>query len=563
LKRQGASSGESLKDLVSSHAISISVILIIVITAGVFSSAVGNGFFNMDDPIFVTRNPLIRDLSWKGILNMFVPGKAGSYVVPLVYLSFAVEYHFFGDESAFIYHLDNVIFHIINSLLVFWFVLILSRKIPVALIVGLLFAVHPLHCESVAWITERKDVLSTLFYVLALVFYLKARQKRFTLYFSLSIVSALLSLLSKPMTVSLPFVLVLCDILEGRRISARAIIEKIPFFVLGIVFSVLTFHFQSQAEPLTLKVVEVSRNLLISSKAVIVYLSKTVIPVKLSVLHPTPRDVSIGDPTYALSVVGVIGILLLTIISLKKTRVIFFSMCFFFITIAPVIGIVPIGQYYVAERYMYIPSIGLFFLLAHYWHKLYKAMPGGLKRGRGLLTGAVLLVIAVLGLTAHERNKVWHSSRTLWQNVLKQYPDNPMARMYLDSRRIRTADLNTGYALITANIARHLYNQGLFRRGIEACENAIKAGAGSAEIYSILGDCHREVGNYDEAITSYQEMIKMGENLAEAYARIGLAYVDKGEAKTASDYFDKAFALDPDLRKDKTYRLAYKRVSPR
>ena len=169
---------KSFKDFIRAHAFSVSVILIIIITAVVFSSAVGNGFVNWDDPLFVTRNPLIRNLSWKGFLDMFIPGDAGTYLAPLVYLSFALEYHFLGDDSAFIYHLDNVILHIINSLLVFWLIMILSRKIPVALIAALLFAVHPLHCESVAWITERKDMLSTVFFVLTVIFYLKARGKR-------------------------------------------------------------------------------------------------------------------------------------------------------------------------------------------------------------------------------------------------------------------------------------------------------------------------------------------------------------------------------------------------
>jgi len=562
LEKRSTSSGKSFRDFVSVHAVSISVILIIVITAGAFSSAVGNDFVNWDDPRTVVSNPLIRNLSWRGFLRMFDARTADTYLAPVVYLTYAIEYRFFGVKSAFIYHLDNVIIHIINSVLVFCFILILSRKIPVALIAALLFGVHPLNCESVAWVTERKDVLSALFYVLAMIFYLKARQKRFGLFFTLSIMSAVLSSLSKPMAVSLPFVLILCDILERRPLSLKAVVEKSPFFVFSCLFAAFTFHFQSQSCPQTLKVVEVGRNLLVSSKALMTYLSKTVVPVKLSILHPGPKEVSIGDPAYFLSLVGVAVILIVSMASLKKTRTIFFSVFFFLVTIGPVVGIVPISQHFIAERYMYIPSIGLFFLAAYYWHALYVHIGRGPKAWRVLLTGIMVVVIVLLGAKAYDRNKVWRSSGTLWQNALDQYPDSITAKRQLESYELRTGGFDAGFGKLSARIARMQYKQKLFGKAIKICEDAIKAGAGSAEIYLMAGDSHFELGNYDDAIKYYDKAVEKEENPAETYAKMGLAFAKKGEGERAAAHLKKAFELDGQLQQNEVYRLAYEKVVP-
>ena len=314
--------------IIRDNAVLISVLLIVIVTGAAFYSSLSNGFTNWDDDKYVLDNDKTQLLSWLNIKRMFT-SSVGSYYGPLLLLSYAVEYRFFYRDP-FFYHLDNLILHIIGTLTVFWLVLILSRKVPVALIAALLFGVHPLHSESVAWITERKDTLSTPFYVLSVILYLKAKRGKYLLFFSLSFLCAVISSFVKPMAVSLPFVLIICDVFERRRIDAKAVAEKLPFFVLSVIFSAVTIHFQSERAIRTKQVSNILENVLTSCKATVMYLYKTVVPIKLSAFYPYPGEAPTAEAGYWLSAAAVAALVFLAIYSLKKTRTVFFSLFFFF-----------------------------------------------------------------------------------------------------------------------------------------------------------------------------------------------------------------------------------------
>jgi len=221
--------------------IGASLILFLVVLVA-FSPAFSNQFTNWDDPVYVTDNPLIRSLDWSSIASMFSIGTITQihHYVPLVLLSYSIEYQLAGPNPA-VFHGTNVVLHGIGAILVFWIVFQLSESLSFSLFVALLFAVHPLRVESVAWVTERKDMLSGVTFfgaLLAYVFYLRRNKKK--LFLLLSGVLFLCSLLSKAMAMSFPFVMLLVDYLRGRKLDKQSILEKIPFFALSIAFGVLT-----------------------------------------------------------------------------------------------------------------------------------------------------------------------------------------------------------------------------------------------------------------------------------------------------------------------------------
>ena len=539
---------------IRANAFFLSVLLIVVVTGTAFYSSLSNGFTNWDDDKYVTNNETIKNLNWFNIKKMFT-SSVGAYYGPLFVLSYALEYHFFHTD-AFFYHLDNLILHIIASLLVFWLVLILSRRVSVALITALLFGIHPLHSESVAWIAERKDTLSTPFYLLSIILYLKAKRGKYPLFFSLSFLCAIISSFVKPMAVSLPFILIICDVFEKRNINARAIIEKVPFFILSVIFSVVTIHFQSTAIP-TKQVGKVLENVLISCKATVMYLYKTVLPIKLSAFYPYPEDAPVSDLSYWLSAAAVVALVILAVYSLKKTRIVFFSLFFFFISIGPVIGIVPIGSHFIAERYMYIPSIGLFLLFANFWQWLYTRAPSALNPKRIALVAAISLIMVAFGVLTYQRNKVWKTSKTLWEDVLAQFPGKTPAYHNLGTFYHQTKEYEKAERYLLQGAYKRNSRDAYFALGLlyidwERPKDAIRAFQAAIDLdgdfthaYAYLGQAYYRNNQKEEAIRTCRKAMEIDPDYPAAYFILGDIYGKEGQYEKSIELFAKAHHLDP------------------
>ena len=224
----------------------LAISFILIATAIAYYPCLKNGFV-WDDEGYILKNYYIKNMSVDNLKTIMTTPIMGNYH-PLVIISYAWEYFFFKLNPA-PYHIVNMIIHLLNCVLVFYFIMRLSNSIPVAFITGLLFGIHPLHVESVAWISERKDVLYAFFYVISLICYLSYLEKRPDYkYYFFALFFFLLSILSKPMAVTLPLVLFLMDYFRDRKIDYRAIIEKIPFFVLSILSGIVTLFAQRLSE---------------------------------------------------------------------------------------------------------------------------------------------------------------------------------------------------------------------------------------------------------------------------------------------------------------------------
>jgi len=404
------------------YLILIYAFITVLLTAGAFLPSLSNGFVDWDDPEYVYENVSIRTLSPHNIGLFFTQAYVGSYC-PLVMLSYAAEYHFFKlDPRA--YHATNYCLHLLMTLLVFYFVYLVSRKAAVAFIAALLFGVHPLHVESVAWITERKDLLSSLFYIVSLISYMWYLRGKKLIFLAACFLACVLSLLSKPMAVTLPVIALLLDYYERRKLNIQAFAEKIPLFAAALIFGIVNMHFQTQAAATKLAA-DLGVKTYFLSKVLVFYLYKTLLPVKLSAMYVyhNVNPSHLAEIKYYIAILAALVILMIW--SKRRARTILFGGLFFFVTLLPVLKIIPAGDTFAADRYMYIPSIGLFYIFACIAYRIFALKPQLpiIRSAAACLIGLWVLALSTLTL---ERCLVWKNTETLFKDVIKNHRTNPL-----------------------------------------------------------------------------------------------------------------------------------------
>jgi tetratricopeptide (TPR) repeat protein len=505
--------------------------LVGVVSCLPFLSSLDNDFTNWDDDKYVTGNPVIRELSWENVKATFGKFYVGTYC-PLVILSYALEYSLWG-LNPFGYHLTNLLLHVGNSLLVFCFILQLSGQTSVALVTALLFGVHPLHVESVAWVAERKDVLSTLFFLGSLLCYLRYQKDRQTRFYALSLVTLLLSLLAKPMAVTLPFILLLCDYLALRKVSGRVILEKAPFFALSLFFGAIMIvsqgairtvsqHFGEALDPT--RSFAFLDHLLIACRGLCFYLAKTLVPIHLSAFYPYPYNISLYSPTFFLPLILLLALATGVWISRRYTRTVIFGNLFFCITLLPVLKIIPIGETAAADRYMYIPSIGLFYLVGLAGHRLFVRETRWKRVKRGSLGLGLSTLLVVFSVLTWQRCNVWQDSETLWRDVLAKYPEVLFAHY---------------------NLGNFYREKNLLDAAIAEYKEALAVRPNDAQGHNNLGLVYAAKGQVDAAITEYKEALAVRPNHVQAHNNLGAAYAAKGQIEEAIAEYKAALAINP------------------
>jgi tetratricopeptide (TPR) repeat protein len=532
-----------------------------IVTFTAFFPALKNGFTNCDDDKMVTNNPRITSLARDNVTSFFTEPHEYLYH-PLVLLSYAVEYHFFKLRPL-PYHATNILIHLCNTVLVFLLIYLLCRTIPVAFIAALLFALHPLRVESVAWITERKDVLSACFYFGSLVGYLAYRggggRK---LFYGLSFASYLLSLLSKPMAVTLPFVLVLFDLFQGRKIDRKSLFEKAPFFIIAFVFAgiALLVHYPAGGKDTQLEPFAAYHRPFIGTYGIVFYLTKTIAPVNLSSLYEFPAYLLAAPGIHLIPAFLIVLVLTALIVySRKYTNKAVFGALFFLITILPVLQILPIGgKSTPADRFTYIPAIGLCYISAEFLYWLYREKFRASRAGRSLLTAAAAAVCIVLATLTWQRCQVWKSSVSLWNNVLKQYPDNIVGYINRADGHRDTGDLDSSIADYSEAIKRHPsyylpYNnragvymaKGDLKSALADYNTAIGLAPNAPFLYYNRGNVYASARDIDQAIADYSRAIELNPRYAEAYHNRGSAYSNQGEIHRSIADYTRAIALSP------------------
>jgi len=540
--------------------------LILIITFLVYLPAFENGFTNWDDDKYVTENPLITEFSANNIRLIFSDFYLGNYH-PLTLISLAADYQI-DNLNPFYFHLTNILLHFINIVLVFYLVLLLIKNLKIAIITSILFAVHSLQVESVVWISERKDVLYTMFFLASLISYIiYIKNPRYKFYI-LSLFLFILSLLSKGMAVSLTIVIVFIDYLYRRKFSSKkVIIEKIPFLILSLIFGILAVSGQNSTGYIAdnMDYGLVGRLLIVCSN-ITRYIFHLIAPLKLSAFYPYPSSELIPF-FYWFYFLPVLGVIFYFIYFIKRSRLIVFGLAFFLVTIFFVLQLIPVGSAVIADRYTYLPSIGFFILLGSGIEYLSsKKFPFRSKifmkiLSPGNFTIALLFVyILFLGINTNNRCRVWKDSISLWNDVLKKYPASFIALNNRGLAKSDKGDLNGALKDLSLSVetnpkySKSFFNRGIIKDDLKDFEGAvvdfdraIQLQPDFAEAYFNRGIVKENLGDYDGAINDYSLAIDIKPEYSEAYYNTGLLMDNEGDLQTAIKYYSFAIQYNPNF----------------
>ncbi len=504
-----------------------------------------NDFVGFDDDKYVTQNPLVR----KGLAHESVAWAFTSTYLsnwhPLTWLSHMLDCQLFGQEP-FWHHLTNLLFHIANTLLLFWLLKEMTGCIWSSAFVAAAFALHPLHVESVAWISERKDVLSGFFWMLTIAAYIRYTKHPNIGWYLLVFLAFGLALMAKPMVVTLPFVLLLLDYWPLRRFelssplqrelllkselgdtdisilkASRLVIEKIPLFVLMLISSVITFIVQRHAMEMDTGV-DISLYSRVSNAIVsyLAYILKIVYPTRLAVLYP-----HLGSSLPLWQTIG--SFLILTVISAgviytaRKRCYLLVGWLWYLGTLLPVIGLVQFGVQAMADRYTYLPSIGIFIMIAWGASELFT---GWRYQRIGLAITAGIVLTGML-LCTRMQLRHWRNSFTLFEHTLKVTKNN------------FTMHYNYGYMLST---------QSRFAEAILHFDKALQINPRYFDAYNNKGLALLELGKINEAIECFNEVLKLKPDFYRAHNNLGMAFHRLGKTDLAVEQWLESVRLSPD-----------------
>ncbi|HEY2082325.1 MAG TPA: tetratricopeptide repeat protein, partial [Verrucomicrobiae bacterium] len=524
--------------------------LLALLTVLVYSPVRHAAFLVFDDPDYIGDSHVQAGLTPAGVKWAFTTWHASNWH-PLTWLSHMLDASLFGPNPG-AQHLVNVLFHTANALLLFLLLFRATRELWPAALVGALFAWHPLHVESVAWVSERKDVLSTFFGLLALMAYLKfsgsdrqSPNSKFQIpnsksWYVWTLVFFALSLMAKPMLVTLPFVMLLLDIwpLErwrpfgrtindsksrvtqhGTRNTLQPLLEKTPFLLLTLASCAVTFLAQRSVAVMSLEQRPLSLRLGNALVAYVEYLAKMIWPVNLAVIYPLPNEIPVWQ--IAGAAVILIAISGLVWVTRRNKPYLLIGWLWYLGTLVPVIGLVQVGGQALADRYTYVPSIGIFIMVAYGAADLVRRF-----RIPKIAIAAVAAVVLAANLFATERQLgYWQNSEMLFTHTLELTKDNAVAH------------LNLGVALEQDNRQPEALAE--YRKAVEIDPHRV-------QVHNNLANLLAAMGSRDEALKEYQEALRLNPNAALAHVNLGTLLVDMGRFDDAMREYSEAGRLAPE-----------------
>ncbi len=402
---------------------------ILVLTIIVYSNSINNDFtYQFDDDLYVTNNADIKALTIENISRVFSKSYVGLYL-PLTMLTFMVEFSMF-ELDPMPYHVTNLILHLIGTVLVFLLTYKIKPNVYIASVVTFVFAIHPMHVESVSWISERKDVLYAIFYLSGLIAYLNFLKNRSAKNYLLTVLFFVLSLFSKAVAVSFPLFLVAFDWYNGRKLlNVKLILEKIPFFALSLTFGLVGIYFTSTAADTSTPDIALMYRPFIVSDAIMIYLYKFIVPFKLMIYYYYP-EVSTGKLASGFYISSAILVLIFvtTIIWVikagEKKRDLILGLLFFIIPTFFILQLIPAGRAYAAERYTYLSYIGLAYIFAIFTNDVIRNKSQNFISLRATLIGVIVFFAAGFSYLTWDRNKDWTDSLTIFTDLIEKNPEH-------------------------------------------------------------------------------------------------------------------------------------------
>ncbi len=507
---------------------------ILAVTFVVYIPCLDNDLTNWDDDFYVTANPL---LAHPGIRAILLTPVRGNYH-PLTVWSLALNYRLSGAAPSS-YHWLNLLLHLANTALVYFFVRKLSQgRFWTTALTALFFGIHPMHVESVAWVSERKDVLYAFFYLIGLMAYLRYLDTRRWPWLLTALLVYLLSAASKPAAIVFPLTLLLLDWYRERPFRAAVLLEKVPFVAISAAAGYVTLLAQKSTGAMAIQW-SAFEKVLFASYGTLMYFAKLLAPVHLSAIHPYVKIAGRGQGSEFYVAFAAALVLLPAMLYLcRRVRVACFGLGFFFINIILVLQIATVGEAVMAERYTYLPYIGLLFALA-WWLDTPPQTGPGQRLVKPMIATCFLLMLPLCLVQTWRRCDVWQNSGTLWDDTIRKYPH-------------KVYDAYTYRGEYRWRVTRR------FRDALADFDQAVALNAGVARGWLFKGMAHAELGELDSAYVCFNRTLSIDPRFAAAWSNRGSIELKRGNLGAAVSDYSKALEIDPRLWDAYTNRaLAY------
>jgi protein O-mannosyl-transferase len=590
-------------------------VVLAIVTLAVYRQVNQYDFLNYDDVVYITQNIHIQSgVTTDGLRWAFSTMYFGLWN-PLVWISYMFDYQLHGLNAGG-YHLTNLLLHILSTLLLFWLFCRMTGAIWKSAFVAALFALHPLHVESVAWIAERKDVLSAFFWMLTLCFYVYYTEKPVIKRYLLVLFSFALALMSKPMVVTLPVIMILLDYWPLDRLQSRKVVtsvpevtpvtanigkrknkskqeavnknissprvtkssepriggiiplwqlrEKLPFFILSAIVVIITLYNPNNSSS-ERYIYSFGVRIANVPVAFVTYLGKTLWPHDMAIFYPVATQLPAGQVIGASLLIIFITAAVIAVV--KRLPYLFAGWLWFAITIAPVTGIIQIGPHLMADRYTYLPSIGIAIMLAWGIPFLIKSEQVRKK----ILFPAAIAVLAILSFLTWKQCSHWRNSISLFGHALQVTENNYLAHGNLGialsaegklpeaiDNYSKASKVKPDYMMAYACRGDAYAGLGQYQNAIEDYNQAVRLEPERAETYNNRGIAYYKLGNYQQAIEDCNEAIRLKTDYADAFYNRGNAYNYLGQYQRAIRDYNEAIRLQPnDVKYYQNRGIAY------
>jgi tetratricopeptide (TPR) repeat protein len=511
----------------------------------VFYPVFSADFINWDDFDYVVNNPYITSISINNIVQLLTEYRSGNYH-PISVLSYLLDYSING-LNPFVFHAINLIFHFINGFLVYVLITKLFKDKVFGFIIAILFVINPLQVETVAWVAERKNLLYALFFFLSLIYYVSFIEKQQKKFLLLSLLFFVLSCLSKATAVTLVPILFCIDYLFKRKLFSRVILlEKLPFLFIAFVIGIIAIVAQKQSESINFEnSITFLERIIIAGNSLIMYVTKLLIPLKLSAMYPYPAHDKI-PPLYNVMIVVCMAATFLLIRYRKKIPKIYvFGTLFYFFNIAIVLQLLPVGRFTMADRYMYVASIGIYIVVVAALKKLYEK--------NRLVLSSIFVYATALCILTYNQTEVWKNDIILWTNVIDNYPKVEEAYDYRADAYSKVGKYNEtirDYDKLIALIPnrevafnnRAIYKQKIkdYYGAIDDYNRAVELKPDYVEAYWGRAIALRDIKEYKESIEDFNWVEKFNPNYKDLWYQKGYTKLMAGYVQKALSDFDEA-----------------------
>jgi len=542
------------------------IFLFIIISTLLTYHGIGtHDFINFDDDLYVTKNQhVIQGITLDNIIWAFKPIKTDekAYWHPITWLSHMLDCEMFGLNPG-MHHMVSLSLHIINALLLFIIFSKMTGALWKSAFIAALFALHPINVESVAWIAERKNLLSTLFWMLTIIAYIYYTKRPGFLRYLLLLIMFTMGLMSKTILVTLPFVLLLLDYWPLKRFEVdrsvirRLIAEKIPLLLIAaMAFGIVLVSLQHTGQIMPADKVSMGLRLSNIPLSYIKYISKTFWPTGLAVHYPFPDALPLWQPVCAAIILIVISILV--VFRAKKEPYVFFGWFWFTGTLSPVSGIIQGGLWpEMALRWLYIPAIGLFIMLVWGWDKISSGLPSRY----AINTVLAVIILALLSITSRKQLTYWQNSISIFKHTIQVTDRNPIAHLNLGTALaanglIKKAidqynivmQLNPNDSKVQTDLGNAYFRTGKLKKAIYHYRMAMQQRPDNVKALTDLANAYATAGYIDKAISHYTKALEIKPDNPKIHYNLGVMYYKNNRISEAIQHFQKALKLKPDYK---------------